>query len=87
MLDKANRAERDKLRSWNDERDKGEPRHVHHYRISLLRCACVKQLFDPWFMDANSRGPSEPSPNMQKTGNEILHAHHLHITVDDPKIL
>lgn len=85
--DAANASDRSKLQAWNDERNKGEPNHVHQYRASLLRCACVKQLFDPWFMDANTRDGSEPAPNMQKSGNETLHAHHLHITVDDPKIL
>lgn len=79
--------EQQKLDAWNAERDKGEPSHVHQYRASLLRCACVRQLFDPWFMniDTHRAGPLEP--NMQKSGNETLHAHHLHITVDDPKIL
>lgn len=85
--DAANASARTKLKAWNEERDKGEPNHVQHYRASLLRCQCVKQLFDPWFMDANTRDASEPTPNMQKSGNETLHAHHLHITVDDPKIL
>ena len=76
-----------KMNAWNIERDKGEPNHVHQYRASLLRCACVRQLFDPWFMniDTHRAGPLEP--NMQKSGNETLHAHHLHISVDDPHIL
>ncbi|MFN3887071.1 MAG: hypothetical protein ACK4MG_08935 [Aquabacterium sp.] len=86
-LDAANASNQVKLSAWNEERDKGEPNHVHRYRASLLRCVCVKQLFDPWFMDAQTQDASEPTPNMQKSGNEILHAHHLHITVDDPKIL
>lgn len=84
---RANKADRDKLQAWNTERDKGEPNHVHQYRASLLQCACVRQLFDPWFMEVNTQGNAAPAPNMQKTGNETLHAHHLHITVDDPKIL
>lgn len=76
-----------KRKAWNAERDKGEPSHVQQYRASLLRCLCVKQLFDPWFMDSDTRDSSEPEPNMQRSDNEALHAHHLHITVDDPKIL
>ena len=72
---------------WNKERNAGEPNHVKSYRLSLLRCTCVKQLFDPWFMDMNTRDKAEPAPNLQQTSNETLHAHHLHITVDDPKIL
>ncbi len=81
QIESAKRAE------WNRQRDAGEPNHVHQYRASLLKCACVRQLFDPWFMDVNVKNGAEPVPNMQKSGNETLHAHHLHITVDDPKIL
>lgn len=80
-------AVRQKEVAWNAERDKGEPSHVHQYRASLLRCVCVRQLFDPWFMNVNTRDTAALEPNMQKTNNETLHAHHLHITVDDPKIL
>jgi hypothetical protein len=72
---------------WNRARDAGEPNHVHQYRASLLQCSCVRQLFDPWVMNANVKDGDEPVPNMQKSGNETLHAHHLHITVDEPKIL
>jgi hypothetical protein len=84
---KANQANQKKMDAWNAERDKGEPNHVRQYRVSLLRCACVRQLFDPWFMNINTRDAAALEPNMQKTGNETLHAHHLHITVDDPRIL
>ena len=84
---RANKASSDALTGWNTEREKGEPNQVRQYRASLLQCACVKQLFDPWLMDADTRDTSEPSPNLQKSENEKLHAHHLHITVDDPRIL
>jgi hypothetical protein len=47
----------------------------------------VRQLFDPWFMGVNVKDGAEPVPNMQKSSNEALHAHHLHITVDEPNIL
>jgi hypothetical protein len=80
-------AESAKRAEWNRLRDAGEPNHVNQYRASLLKCACVRQIFDPWFMDVNVKGGVEPVPNMQKSGNETLHAHHLHITVDEPKIL
>jgi hypothetical protein len=86
-LDNANRLDLKKRKAWDDERDKGEPNHVHQYRVSLLKCVCVRQLFDPWFMNTNTRHNADPEPNMQKTSNETLHAHHLHITVEDPKIL
>jgi hypothetical protein len=77
----------EKRGKWNAERDAGEPNHVHQYRASLLQCACVRQLFDPWFMGVNVKDGAEPVPNMQKSSNEALHAHHLHITVDEPNIL
>jgi hypothetical protein len=91
----ATRAEQVKRDAWDGERDKGEPNHVRQYRISLLKCVCVRQLFDPWFMYANVKDGSEPEPNLQRPlpksqkgqSNEELHAHHLHITVDDAKIL
>lgn len=38
-------------------------------------------------MNANTKGGQEPEPNMQMSGNETLHAHHLHVTVYEPKIL
>ena len=81
---KIKRATRSK---WNGARDAGEPNHVHQYRASLLKCACVRQLFDPWFMNVNVKNGDESVPNMQKSDNETLHAHHLHITVDEPQIL
>lgn len=76
-----------KRTAWNNARDAGEPAHTRQFRVALLKCVCVRQLFDPWFMEVNTKDSTEPKPNMQMTGNETLHAHHLHITVDDPKIL
>lgn len=72
--------------AWNKERDKNEPSKVKGYRASLSRCAHVRQLFDPWFMDENTQDAISAKPNEQKTPNEKLHAHHLHITVHEPKI-
>ena len=82
--------QRDTRDAWNSARNAGEPAHARFFRTSLLQCACVRQLFDPWFMDDNARDSAAPTPNMQRGpegSNERLHAHHLHITVDDPKIL
>ena len=73
--------------AWGDERDANEPTSVRTFRASLLRCSCVKQLFDPWFMATNALDNQAPEPNVQITQNETLHAHHLHITVHEPKIL
>jgi len=72
--------------AWNGERDKDEPAKVKGYRASLSKCKCVSQIFDPWFMDANTQDQIAAKPNEQRDDNEKLHAHHLHITVREPKI-
>ncbi len=77
-------------REWNKERDAVEPNNARLFRASLLKCRCIEQLFDPWYMDANTRDAEPPEANMQlgsKNSNERLHAHHLHITVHEPNIL
>ena len=71
---------------WDNARNKGEPLHTRLFRASLLKCSCVGQLFDPWYMSSNTH-TERPIPNKQSSPLETLHAHHLHITVDDPKIL
>ncbi|MFY7939809.1 MAG: hypothetical protein ACOVOX_02775, partial [Burkholderiaceae bacterium] len=73
--------------AWNKERDKHEPPKVKAFRESLYTCSCVKQLYDPWYMDDNTRDKVPAQPNTQQTSNETLHAHHLHITVLDTKVL
>lgn len=76
-----------KKKSWNTERDKNEKSHVRAFRLSLLQYAEVRQLFDPWFMESNTKDKVAPTSNMQITSNETLHAHHLHITINEPNIL
>lgn len=83
---KAQNAKRKTTKAWNDERDKNEPAKVKGYRASLSKCKCVSQIFDPWFMDANTQDQIAAKPNEQRDANEKLHAHHLHITVREPKI-
>jgi len=81
-----NNKAKEKNKAWNDERDKNEPAKVKGYRASLSRCEHVEQLYDPWFMDHDTKDKIPAKPNEQKTGDEISHAHHLHITVHEPKI-
>lgn len=83
----AAKSRRDAQANWNNERDANEPATVRIFRASLLSCSCVGQLFDPWYMDVNAKAGQELEPNMQKTDNEKLHAHHMHVTVYEPKIL
>lgn len=77
----------DTNKAWNQERDKNEPSKVKGYRASLARCTHLRQIFDPWHMDANSRDKVAAKPNEQHDANEKLHATHLHITVDEPKLI
>jgi hypothetical protein len=72
---------------WQDELNKNDPPKVKAFRKSLYACTCVAQLFDPWYMDSNTRDQIAPTPNAQIDGNEKLHHHHLHITVADAKVL
>ena len=74
-------------KAWSDERDKHEPASIKSFRAQLSQCNCVKQVFDPWFMNKNTQNPAAPVlPNLQKDGNEKLHATHLHITIFDPTL-
>ncbi|WP_305821116.1 hypothetical protein [Massilia brevitalea] len=77
------------LRDWNNERDRNEPELIHKLRDRLGRNESVKQLFDPWYMDANTADNIPPVPNEQRqaNSNERTHNNHLHITVLEPKIL
>jgi hypothetical protein len=83
----AEKNRKDAEAAWNAERDKNEPDEVRRFRAALMKSRSVSQLFDPWFMDSDSRDNISAIPNMQISGNEKLHAHHLHITVYEPKIL
>lgn len=80
-------AKADAKSAWDDERNANEPAKVKLFRSSLLHCSCVAQLFDPWYMDGNTKDEQDAQPNMQQTSNEALHAHHLHVTVFEPNIL
>lgn len=72
---------------WRTERDKNEPDTVKKFRQALSENKYIEQLFDPWVMDTNTQDNSPAIPNLQNNENEKLHAHHLHITVHEPKIL
>lgn len=72
---------------WKKELDANEPACVRKLRNALKDHSMVKQFFDPWYMDSNTRDKIDASPNEQCTANEKLHAHHLHITVHEPDLL
>ena len=75
--------------NWDSERNQHEPGLIRKLRDGLGRNASVKQLFDPWYMDADTTDKISPVPNEQRRSNpnERLHNNHLHITVREPKIL
>jgi hypothetical protein len=74
---------------WNLERNHHEPSLIRTLRARLSQNASVKQLFDPWYMDADTTDKVAPVPNEQRpsNANERLHNNHLHITVREPRIL
>jgi hypothetical protein len=76
-------------KAWDDERDRNEPDLIRKLRDHLGRNKSVKQLFDPWYMEANTADSTPPIPNEQRRSNpnERTHNNHLHITVREPKIL
>lgn len=76
-------------KEWNAERDRHEPGLIRSLRERLGLNASIKQIFDPWYMDADTADKIAPIPNEQRRSNpnERLHNNHLHITVREPKIL
>lgn len=83
-LEAAVQAEQVAIEKWDSERNRHEPPKVRAFRSSLLRCTCVSQLFDPWYMFGSV--VSNGKANRQETENEKTHSHHLHITVKDRKV-
>jgi len=81
--------ERVARQEWDQERNKYEPVLIRKLRDRLSQNASVKQLFDPWYMDADTTDKFAPVANEQRrtNPNERLHNNHLHITVREPKIL
>jgi hypothetical protein len=70
--------------TWNTELDANEPATMRAFRNALASHAMVHQVFDPWYMDANTRDNVAATANEQCTDNETLHSHHLHVTIYDP---
>lgn len=64
-----------------------EPGAVKTLREALAASALVKQVFEPWYMDSDTRDRIPAQPNKLTSANEKLHHNHLHITALEPKIL
>jgi len=73
--------------AYEAERDKNQPLAVQGFRRSLQQNPGVKQCFDPWEMDSNTRDTTAATPNQQNDANSRLHGNHLHITARDGVII
>ncbi|TWI07296.1 hypothetical protein [Aerolutibacter ruishenii] len=78
---RANRA------AWVEELEGSKPRLVADFQRLLRASPHIKQVFDPWYMDANTKDDVAPACNEQVSVNEKLHNNHLHITLDVPGVL
>lgn len=83
----ADKAKADAEKAWNEERDRNEPAGMRSFREALQDNSLVAQLFDPWYMDSDTRDRVAATTNKQANENEKLHAHHLHLTVSEPELL
>lgn len=73
--------------AWKTVLEQNQPAVVKTFRDSLDGSPFVKQIMDPWVMDADSLDNTAGTPNTQVSDNEDLHKDHLHITIHEPKIL
>ncbi len=80
------KAEAGAASAWEKAMKQHEPPLMDTLRQKLGKNPAVKQLFDPWYMDANARDANPADANAQFTPNERLHNNHLHITVLEPQI-
>ena len=72
---------------WDKEREQHEPKLLNAMRDRLEKNPSVTQVFDPWYMESNTGDQHPKIANKQRSDNEKTHAHHLHITVKESKIL
>jgi len=77
---------RDAMRSWEDEIHANEPVVMNNLRVKLSADSNVSQLFDPWYMDADTRDSIPARANEQVSKLELAHNNHLHITVAEPQL-
>jgi hypothetical protein len=84
--EEADTARKNAEATWVAECDKNEPDEVKRFRQALITSSSIAQLFDPWVIDTNTSDKKPALPNTQTDSNETLHAHHLHITVREPRI-
>lgn len=74
-------------KAWETEHNKNQPIHVQSFRASLQQNTGIKQVFDPWEMDSDTRDNVAATANRQGTDNEKLHSNHLHVTARDGHLI
>lgn len=75
-----------KLERASDAITNNEAAVLKAFTKSLRGNAHVRQTFDPWEMDVNTRDNKDATQNDLSDSNEKLHKNHLHITVVDPEL-
>jgi hypothetical protein len=83
---KATQAARNKRNERVEEMEKTQPGLMSALREGLRIQPVVGQLLDPWYIDLNTHSNAGRSINEQQSKIEQGHAHHLHITIREPKI-
>lgn len=77
----------DARRRWIAEMEANRPALFMTFRQQLQDSPHIQQLFDPWYVDSNTRDPAAPTPNEMTAGTPKTHKDHLHITVNAPGVL
>lgn len=73
--------------NWKRQLDMTEPALMKSFRSRLSAREDVIQILDPWYIDVKTQDKSPGEANDQDPGLERDHNNHLHITIDEPKIL
>ncbi|WP_449466318.1 hypothetical protein [Stenotrophomonas humi] len=73
--------------AWTAEVERNKPPLFQAFRSALEASQHVRQIFDPWYLDANSRDEVPATYNEQNNANAMLHNNHLHITLNIPELL
>lgn len=68
------------------EMEKNQPQVMRDLRAGLSNHDVIKQLLDPWYMNFDTGRHAKRSVNEQASRVEQAHAHHLHITIKEPRI-
>ena len=86
LRDKMVAEEPAKLKLASDSITNSYPADLKTFSAKLRGNTEVRQTFDPWEMEDNTRDDKAATQNDLTDGNETLHATHLHITVFDAEL-